>query len=281
MKEVVLTAEETERGYNNRAAVPEHPQHFVQYALLSEAARNRYAPTLNLRYGPNPQESLDLFLPSGTPRGTYVYIHGGYWRALSKGDYSFVAGPMVDAGIAVAVIEYDLCPSVSIATIVDECRRAVMWVVREGPRHGTAGPLVVGGSSAGGHLAAMMFATDWQAHGLDRSPLAGGVTVSGVHDLRPLVRFSFNVDLRLDAAEAWRQSPVAHASTTPAPLLIVCGADETAEFIRQSQLMWEAWPDNRRPLDGPLFVAGANHFTIQLEHARADSELTLATLSLF
>ena len=82
-------------------------------------------------------------------------------------------------------------------------------------------------------------------------------------------------------AEAWRQSPVAYGSTTQAPLFIVCGADETAEFIRQSQLMWEAWPDNRRPLDGPLFVAGANHFTIQFDHARADSELTLGTLALF
>ena len=281
MKEVVLTAEETERGYNNRVAVPEHPQHFVQYARLSEAARKRYAPARNLRYGPNAHESLDLFLPPATPRGTYVYIHGGYWRALSKEDYSFVAGPMVDAGIACAVIDYDLCPSVSIATIVDECRRAVAWVARDGARHGVSGPLVVGGSSAGGHLAAMMFATDWRAHGFESSPLAGGVTVSGVHDLRPLVRFSYNVDLKLDAAEAWRQSPVAYPSTTSAPLLIACGADETTEFVRQSQLMWEAWPQNRRPLDGPLFVPGADHFTIQLDHARADSDLTRATLALF
>jgi arylformamidase len=272
-----MTPDEVERGYNNRAAVPEHPQHFVQYASLSAAARERYAPQRDIRYGPNPHELLDLFLPAGTPRGTYVYIHGGYWRALSKEDYSFVAGPFVDQGIAVAVIEYDLAPRVSISTIVDESRRAVTWVAG----HCAHGPLIVGGSSAGGHLAAMMLATDWTQHGFDRSPIAGAVTVSGVHDLRPLLAFSYNVDLRLDADEAWRMSPLRYEPTSAAPLLLVCGGDETTEFIRQSQILWDAWPANRRPLDAPLFVPGRDHFTIQLDHARSDSELTAATLALF
>ena len=276
-----MTKEEVERGYNNRAAVPEHPQHFATYAAWSQAARARYAPKTNLRYGPNPRELLDLFLPAGTPRGTYLYIHGGYWRALSKEDYSFVAGPLVDRGIAVAVMEYDLCPQVSIATIVDECRRAVQWLARDGPAHGTAGPLVVGGSSAGGHLAAMMFATDWESLGLARSPLAGGLSLSGVHDLRPLVDFSFNSDFRLDEAEAWRMSPLAYRSRTRAPFVIACGTDETTEFVRQSQILWDAWTDVRRPLDGPLFIPGGNHFTVQLDHADPGSDLTVATLALF
>jgi arylformamidase len=272
-----VNKEEVERGYNNRAAVPEHPQHFATYAAWSKAAREKYAPKTNLRYGPNPGELLDLFLPAGTPRGTYLYIHGGYWRALSKDDYSFVAGPLVDQGIAVAVMEYDLCPRVSIATIVDECRRAVSWLAREGPN----GPLVVGGSSAGGHLAAMMFATDWTSHGLAKSPLSGGVSLSGVHDLRPLVQFSFNSDFKLDDAEAWRMSPLAYRSRTSAPFVIACGSDETTEFVRQSQILWDAWPEVRRPLDGPLFIPGRNHFTVQLDHADPASDLTAATLALF
>jgi arylformamidase len=276
-----MTKDEVERGYNNRAAVPDHPQHFAKYAAWSQAARDEYAPKVNLRYGPNPRELLDLFLPASTPRGTYLYIHGGYWRALSKEDYSFVAGPFVDQGIAVAVMDYDLCPQVSIATIVDECRRAVRWLAQEGPKHGVGGPLVVGGSSAGGHLAAMMFATDWAAQGLAASPLAGGVSISGVHDLRPLVDFSYNVDLGLDDAEAWRLSPLAYRSLTAAPFVIACGAGETTEFLRQSQVLWHAWADVRRPLDGPLFIPGRDHFTIQLDHADPGSDLTVATLALF
>jgi arylformamidase len=276
-----MTSDEVERGYNNRAAVPEHPQHFATYATWSQAAREKFAPKTNLRYGPNPSELVDLFLPAGTPRGTYLYIHGGYWRALSKEDYSFVAGPLVEQGIAVAVMEYDLCPRVSIATIVDECRRAVLWLTREGRKHGLAGPLVVGGSSAGGHLAAMMFATDWTSHGLQSSPLAGGVSLSGVHDLRPLVQFSFNSDFKLDEAEAWRMSPLAYRSRTSAPFVIACGTDETTEFVRQAQILWDAWSDVRRPLDGPLMIPGRNHFTVQLDHADAASDLTVATLALF
>ena len=102
-----------ERGYNNRAAVPDHPRFLAQYAALSQAARAKYAPQLDLRYGPNPREVLDLFVPAGTPRGTFVFIHGGYWRALDKDDFSFVAGPMRRRrAIAVAVIDYDLCPRV-------------------------------------------------------------------------------------------------------------------------------------------------------------------------
>ena len=92
-----MNKDEVERGYNNRAAVPEHPQHFATYAAWSRDARAKYAPKANLRYGPNPRELLDLFLPAGTPGGTYLYIHGGYWRALSKEDYSFVAGPFFQA----------------------------------------------------------------------------------------------------------------------------------------------------------------------------------------
>jgi len=277
-----LTPELVERGYNNRAAVADHPRFIAQYTSLSEAAREQYAPQRDVRYGPNPREVLDLFVPPGTPRGTFVFIHGGYWRALSKDDFSFVAGPMVEQGIAVAVIDYDLCPRVPISTIVDECRRAMVWVVREGPKFGAvAEPVVVAGHSAGGHLTAMMYATNWSEQGLSGEPFVGGLTLSGVHDLAPLIHFSFNEDFRLDAAEARRMSPVIHPVTTKAPLLIACGADETSEFLRQSQLLWDAWPANRRPDSGPFYIPGKHHFSVALDHADPASALTQATLALF
>ena len=283
MAAIALTAEQVERGYNNRAAVPEHPQWFAKWAALSAAACGRYGPTRDLRYGPNPKETLDLFLPTETAHATFVFIHGGYWRALDKADSAFVAGPFVDAGIAVAAINYDLCPAVSIATIVDECRRAVAWIVREGAAHGAnPGRVVVGGHSAGGHLAAMMLATDWPALGLPRDPIAGAVSLSGVHDLAPMVLFSANEDLRLDAAEAARLSPVDLAPRSRSPLLIAVGADETSEFLRQAQLMWDAWPGNRPPGGaGPVVIPDRNHFSIVADYAEPASALTRATLALF
>ena len=279
----MLTAEEVERGYNNRAAVPDHPQWLARYTERSAAAVAALAPQRDLRYGPGPQETLDLFVPPVPARGTLAFIHGGYWRALDKADFSFVAAPFVAQGYAVAVVNYDLCPAVTVSAIVDECRRAMVWLATQGPRHGApASPLVVSGHSAGGHLVAMLFATDWREHGLTAAPFTGGVSLSGVHDLEPLVQASMNADLRLDVAEARRLSPVHLASQTNAPLYVAVGADETSEFLRQSALMAAAWPANLRGGNrAPHAIAGRHHFSVVLDYDDPASELTRRTLALF
>jgi arylformamidase len=278
-----FTAEFVERGYNNRAAVPDHPRWFARYAEMSAAACARYSPKLDLRYGPGPKETLDLFLPPGPARATFVFIHGGYWRALDKRDLSFVAAPFVEQGIAVANVNYDLCPDASIAAIVGECERAVAWLVREGRAHGAnTDRIVAAGHSAGGHLAAMLLATDWVAMGVRADPLAGAVSLSGVHDLAPLTLFSFNVDLKLNAAEAARVSPVNLTPRSRAPLLIAVGADETSEFLRQSQILWDRWPANRPAgMAAPMFIPARNHFSVVADYADPASALTRATLALF
>ena len=279
----VFTADFVERGYNNRAAVPDHPGFIAQYVEMSQAAVAALAPQLDLRYGPAPKETLDLFVPTMRPIGTFVFIHGGYWRTFDKVDFSFVATPLVERGIAVAVLNYDLCPGVTIATIVDECRHAILWLLREGPRHGAAiDRVVVGGHSAGGHLAAMLFATDWSTYGLPHAPFAGGLSLSGVHDLRPLLLSTMNADLRLDAEEARRVSPVNHPSTTDVPLLVAVGGDEKSEFVRQSDLLFDAWPRNRpNGMTGALRIAGAHHFNVVLDLADAQSALTRAIVGMF
>jgi len=279
---MTLTPEEIERGYNNRAAVPEHPRFIAECTQRSREARDAFMPALDLRYGPNAGEVLDLFVPAGPARGTLVFIHGGYWRALSKDDYSYVAGPLLAQGIACAVIDYDLAPKVSVGTIVEECRRALLWIARDGSKHG-ANPdnVVVAGHSAGGQLAAVMAATDWSSAGLARPPLTGALSLSGVHDLTPLVHFSYNADIRLDAAQAAALSPAFMPPRAGVPLYVACGGAETSEFLRQSQLMWDAWPGHRRPVGGPHFIPGKHHFDVVLEHAHADSALTRGMLALF
>src|SRR5207244_9730412 len=157
------SAEFIEREYNLRAAFPDHPQWFARWAADSEAARARLGGRLNLRYGSGPRQTVDLF-PAAQPRGALLFIHGGYWRALDKSDHAFVAPPLIAEGIGVAVINYDLCPDVSIARIVDECREAVAWLQREGTRYGGPAERIVGsGRSAGGQLGAILVATHWRA----------------------------------------------------------------------------------------------------------------------
>ena len=186
----------------------------------------------DVRYGPGPKQTVDLF-PAERPRGALLFIHGGYWRALDKDDHSFIAPSFVAEGIGVAVVNYDLCPGVRIAHIVEQCRQAVDWLTREGESHGVpAQRLIVGGHSAGGHLTAMMFATDWKARGTPAGAMVGGVSISGVFDLEPLVGVSFNSDLGLDPQSARELSPIHLDPRLDAPLLLAAGADVNGKVGR-------------------------------------------------
>lgn len=276
------TADFVEKGYNNRAAVPEFQQWLDQWVTQSAAVRAALQPTLDLRYGPGPKETLDLYTPRTPARGTLVFVHGGYWRSLDKAGQAFIVPPFVERGYAVAMVNYDLCPDVTIATIVDQVRRAVTWLQREGGAHdANVGNMVVAGHSAGGHLVAMLYATDWQKYGLAQAPFAAGLTLSGLHDLRPLPLASVNVDLKLDDGEATRLSPALVRPMVSAPLLVAVGGTETTEFVRQSQILWDAWPDNRPAAStGPLVVPDRNHFSVVVDLASAETPLAAATLAL-
>ena len=271
-----------ESGYNNRAAFPDYPLWFERWAKGSEEIRKRSDAHLDLRYGPAPRQVLDIFA-AAKPRGSLLFIHGGYWRALDKSQHSFVAGPLLDRGVSVAVMNYDLCPAVGIPDIVSECRQAVVWLAQHGAAHGMPiERLVVAGHSAGGHLVAMLFATDWARHGLSPQVLAAGVSISGLFDLEPLVQVSFNADLRLDLATAHAMSPVRTAPTVDAPLLLAVGARETSEFLRQTELVWDAWPGcHPDGANAPLVVSERHHFSILSDLGEPASELCQAVGALF
>lgn len=278
-----MTPDEIERGYNNRAAVPDHAEWFARWARASDAARAHARGERDVRYGSNPGERLDILLPPGRARGTFVFIHGGYWRALDKAEHAFVAPPFLAAGFAVALLDYDLCPAVTVSDIVDEARRAMTWIAREGARHGLEpSRVVVAGHSAGGHLAAMLHVTDWGASGAAAPAIVGAVTISGLHDLLPMLQFSYNDDIRLDEADALRLSPIRHQPATHAPVLIAVGGDETSEFRRQSRLLWDAWPGHRPRNAADMHVVPArHHFSVVMDYADPQSTLTQQTLALF
>ena len=157
-------AEWFDAQYNNRARIPEHPAILREWDERSHHARASVACTLDLAYGAEPSERLDVFAPRATGAPVLVYIHGGYWRALDKRDQSFVAPPFVAAGAMVVLPNYALCPAVRIEHIVLQLVRALAWVWRHAAEHGgDRSRIVVAGHSAGGHLAAMMLACDWPA----------------------------------------------------------------------------------------------------------------------
>lgn len=231
--------------------VPDADALVAAWARDSAAARQAFAP-LELAYGAGEHERLDVFSPEGAARATLLFIHGGYWQAFYKASFSYLAPPLLAAGLRVAVISYDLAPAVTLGHIVGQARRATAFVAGQ-----FAGPLVVAGHSAGGHLAAMIHATDWAAEGLPGVTLAGGIGISGLYDLRPLRRTELQPALRLSPEVARALSPACLTPTSAAPFIAAVGADESGAFLGQSLTLARAWPGVVR---GVRQLPGRHHF---------------------
>ncbi|HTQ32685.1 MAG TPA: alpha/beta hydrolase, partial [Stellaceae bacterium] len=181
--------EALEVEYNIRRRHPESPQHYARYAADSAAARATLRGAIDLRYGGAPGETLDFFVAATANAPLFLFIHGGYWRALDKSDFSFIAPPFVAAGIAVTLINYDLTPKVTVETIVAQTQRAIRWIHENQALSFDRRRLIVGGHSAGGQLTAMALAAEL------RLPIAAGIALSGVFDLVPLLKTNVNVQL--------------------------------------------------------------------------------------
>ncbi|KQV49535.1 esterase [Pelomonas sp. Root1217] len=258
-----------EAQYNNRQRVTDSADILERWALASALVRERSNCHLDLRYGPDPKQTLDVFTPDPAFAGGFapvlVVVHGGYWRSLDKSDYSFLAAGFTDEGALVVVPNYDLCPGVGIERIAMQLTSAVAWAWRHAAEHGgDPSRIVLVGHSAGGHLAAMLSCCDWKRVGKDlpRRLVQGAMSVSGLHDLAPLRRVPFlQADLRLDAAATRRLSPIHFPPPrSPQTLFAVVGAQESEEYRRQNQLIRQAWGARAVPVCEEL--PGCNHFTV-------------------
>lgn len=259
-----------ETEYNNRARVPENPGIIAGWSRDAKAYREAHQTRHKvIAYGAGERNRIDLF--SGDGAGPIVvFIHGGYWQALDGSFFSHLAGGLNAHGIDVAVPSYDLCPTVSIAEIIAEIRTASRELARLGR------PLVVSGHSAGGHLAASMLATDWRAleASLPEAHVTAAYAISGLFDLRPLVGTSINTALRLDEASARAASPMFWKSPTRGTLDAVVGANESAEYFRQSRTIADVW-DAAGIATRFGTIPDANHFTVVAPLADPNSPMTL------
>ena len=266
-----------DREYDVRGRVADHGEYLARYARESAATRSSLPCRLDLAYGPAPSERLDVFLAGGArPAPVQIFFHGGYWKALDKADCSFVARALAPAGAAVVVVSYGLLPAVRMDELVRQCRASIAWIHAHAASFGgDPRRLYVSGHSAGGHLVAMLMATDWPALGLPPDVIQGGCAVAGIYDLEPIRLCSLNDTLRLGVEEARRNSPIHLAPTCRAPLLLPLGALEGAEFHRQSEALAAAWGKRGVPCE-LLDMAGIHHFSILTELEDAESQLSRA-----
>jgi acetyl esterase/lipase len=248
-------------AYNNTAAVgPARRDEYVAgWAARSDALRTQHGGRIDVPYGAEARQRLDVFA-CGTPAApTLVYVHGGYWQTNDKEPYAFVGEGLLPAGVNLALVEYTLAPAARLDRIVGEVRTAVAWVIDHAKElGGDPARVFVAGHSAGGHLTAMA---------MHDARVAGGIAISGIYDLQPIRLNYLNEKLGLDAAEAARNSPLLHLPSRAAPLVVTVGLGELPELIRQSEDYAAAW--KRQDLPGRyLPIARHDHFSILEELAQ-------------
>jgi arylformamidase len=256
------TQAQIDAQYNAAASLPDARAYMQHYVERSRFARETLPCELDLRYGATLDETLDIFPAAQPCAPVFVFMHGGYWRALGSKDFSCVALGLRALGISTVVVNYSLCPKVSLDEITRQARAAVAWVLRHIQAHGGDPVRVaVGGHSAGAQLAAMCLQCAWEAdYGLASDPLTGALLVSGLYDLAPL-RYSYlQPQIQLDEGLVRRNSPLFGVRSSPTPALITWGARESSEFARQSSAFHAAWQGigNRSEL---LAQADMNHFS--------------------
>jgi arylformamidase len=272
---------EREREYSPSSCVAAIEPFLDAYVARSREAEARFRCQKNLCWGERPDETFDYFPAASADAPLLVYIHGGYWQEHSKDESLFAAPDCVTNGIAFAAIDYTLAPQASVGTIVGQCRRAIASLHRQAATLGfDARRICVAGSSAGAHLAAMLLVAGWQAaYGLADDVVAGGVLLSGIYDIEPLMGTYIDAALHLTAEDAATLSPQRLKLGRPVKTIVAWGENETAEFKRQSRAFASALVGSGFPVSA-FEVAGANHFDIVFGLANRESLLGKATIEL-
>ena len=249
-------------AFDNSGYVAGSDKLAAAWAEQAEAYRAKRG-QIDLPYGDGARNRFDLFRPEGAAKGLIVFVHGGYWQMLDKSFWShFAAGPLAH-GWALAIPSYTLAPQARLSQMVAEIAAATTEAAKL-----VDGPVRLIGHSAGGHLVSRMACADGPLPGrLDRV-----ISVSGIHDLRPLLWTKMNDTLHLDAAEAEAQSPALLPKRDGLDVLAWVGGIERPELVRQTRVLSENWQVPN------VFEPDQDHFSVVEGIGRPGSPLLTAML---
>ncbi len=268
--------DELEYQYNPRASVADYPELSKKKAAESKQVRSTLKSWLNIPYGSSPRETMDIYPAAEAGGPVLVYYHGGYWRGSSKEDNCNFAPIFVNRGANVVIVEYDLCPKVTVSDIVGQARASIAWIYRNIERYsGSPKKLFISGHSAGAHLGAMILAHDWERHGLPRDFIKGAVLTSGVYDLEMVMQIAANAEICMTPELVQENSPFLHPPRPICPTVVGVGGAEPEGWQRMSQEFFNLCKE--RGLDCQyIVVPGANHFTLPEHLMDPESLLTRA-----
>lgn len=276
--------ERLDRDYSARATVTPgiFDAEMRRYRALSDELGKPWATHRDIAYDEESGQALDVFgTVSGELRPVFVFIHGGYWRMLSRHDSAFMAGMLARHGIATVAVDYRLAPDVSLAEIVREVRASIAFLWRHGRDHGIdPDRIFVGGSSAGGHLAGTVIAGGWHREfGVPEDVVKGAMPISGLFHLAPIARSFVREWVPLDDAAVHALSPAENLPREGCPVVVAYADGEAGGFRRQSveyARLWRAAGFSCELVEVP----GRNHFDVILDLADDGAVLSRALLRL-
>ena len=272
--------DELEYQYNPRVSVPEYPELAKVRAAQARKVRESVQSWLNIAYGSSPRETLDIYAAE-KPNGTVmIYIHGGYWRSGSKEDNCNFVPTFTRRGATVVLVEYDLCPKVTVTDIVRQTRAAIAWTYKNILRYGgDPAKLFVSGHSAGGHLTALALAHDWGKDGLPGDLIRGAAATSGVYDLDVVMKISVQQDVHFTPEIARANSPFANPPRVKCPLLVAVGGAEPKGWQQMSQDYFAFCKEHGMGAEY-LIEPDANHYTMTERLLDDQRPLTRAMIKL-
>ncbi len=263
-------------AYSNSAHIPGGDAYPAKWHAAAAAFRDEMRGAGRLRediaYGPHIRNRYDLFLPQTDAKGLVVFVHGGYWMAFDKSAWSHLAAGPLAHGYAVAMPSYVLASEARISDITRQIGAAINAAARE-----IDGPLHITGHSAGGHLVSRMNTTTSPLERDVAARLRKTVSISGLHDLRPLLNTRMNETLRLDLAEARTESAALLEPLDGMDITCWVGANERPEFLRQNGLLENLWSSFNAEVSS-VEEADRHHFDVVEGLADPDHRLVRTLL---